>query len=116
MDITQSKLNLGLECAGLITRIGENPKHNFQLGDFVVCWYPGSLATHVQVDANYCVKLPDGLPLVEAVTLLTGHATMIRGLKELCTLEHGESILIHSGAGAEGIAAIQIARIIGAKV
>jgi NADPH:quinone reductase-like Zn-dependent oxidoreductase len=116
MDITQSKLNLGLECAGLITRTDQNAKHNFQLGDFVLCWSPGSLASHIQVDANYCVKLPDGLPFVEAVTLLTGHATMIRGLKELCNLEQGESILIHSGAGADGIAAIQIARIIGAKV
>jgi NADPH:quinone reductase-like Zn-dependent oxidoreductase len=116
MEIAQSKLNLGLECAGLITRTSENAKHNFQLGDFVLCWSPGSLATHVQVDANYCVKIPDGLPFVEAVTLLTGHATMIRGLMELCSLEHGESILIHSGAGADGLAAIQIARIIGAKV
>jgi NADPH:quinone reductase-like Zn-dependent oxidoreductase len=82
----------------------------------VLCWSPGSLATHVQVDANYCVKLPDGLSFVEAVTLLTGHATMIRGLKELCNLEQGESILIHCGAGADGIAAIQIARLIGAMV
>jgi NADPH:quinone reductase-like Zn-dependent oxidoreductase len=41
---------------------------------------------------------------------------MIRGLKELCNLDRGDSVLIHSAAGADGIAAIQIARMIGAKV
>jgi NADPH:quinone reductase-like Zn-dependent oxidoreductase len=52
MDITHSNQNLGLECAGLISRIGENTKHDFQLGDFVLCWSPGSLATHVRVDVT----------------------------------------------------------------
>jgi NADPH:quinone reductase-like Zn-dependent oxidoreductase len=41
---------------------------------------------------------------------------MIRGLVELCSLAQGESVLIHSAASAEGIAAIQIARMVGAKV
>jgi NADPH:quinone reductase-like Zn-dependent oxidoreductase len=41
---------------------------------------------------------------------------MIRGFTELCGLSKGESVLIHSAAGAEGIAAIQIAHMIGAEV
>jgi NADPH:quinone reductase-like Zn-dependent oxidoreductase len=116
MGITQSNQNLGLECVGLISRVGANREHNFQLGDFVLCWSPGSLATHVLVDANYCIKLPDNLPFGEAVTLPTVYANMIRGLKELCNLVHGESVLIHSSVGADGIAAIQVAQMIGAKV
>lgn len=82
----------------------------------MLCWSPGSLATHVQVDARYCIKLPDNLPLDEAVTLSTAYATMIRGLVELCNLAQGESVLISSAAGPDGTAAIQIARMVGAKV
>jgi NADPH:quinone reductase-like Zn-dependent oxidoreductase len=82
----------------------------------VLCWSSGSLATHVRIDARYCIKLPDALPFNEAVTLSTAHATMIRGLVEFCNLTQGESVLIHSAASAEGVAAIQIARMVGAKV
>jgi len=105
-----------LECAGLITRIGANAKHNFHVGDPVLCWSPGSLATHVCVDARYCIKLPDALPLDQAVTLSTAHAAMIRGLVELCNLAKDESVLIHPVAGADGVAAIQIARMLETKV
>jgi len=82
----------------------------------VLCWSPGSLSTHVRIDARYCIKLPDALPFDEAVALSTAHATMVRGLVELCSLAQGESVLIHSAASPEGIAAIQIARMVGAKV
>lgn len=105
-----------MECAGRVCRIGTNGKHNLQIGDRVLCWSPGSLATHVQVDARYCIKLPDSLPLDEAVTLSIAYATMFRGLVELCNLTQGESVLISSAAGPDGTAAIQIARLVGAKV
>lgn len=82
----------------------------------MLCWSPGSLSTYVRLDARYCIKLPDALPFGEAVTLSTAHAAMIRGLVELCNLAQGESVLIYSAASAEGIAAIQIARMVGAKV
>jgi len=82
----------------------------------VLCWYPGSLASHVQVDSRYCVKLPDSIPLDEAVTLSTAHAAMVRGLVELCNLSEGESVFINPATGPDGTAAIQIARTLGAKV
>jgi NADPH:quinone reductase-like Zn-dependent oxidoreductase len=116
MGITNSNHTLGLECAGLVSRIGASAKDSFQPGNLVLCWSPGSLATHVRVDANYCVKIPDNLTFDEVVTLPTVYATMIRGLRELCNLVRNETVLIHSAAGAEGIAAIQIAQMIGAKV
>jgi NADPH:quinone reductase-like Zn-dependent oxidoreductase len=96
----------------MIARIGAKAKHNFQVGDHVLCWSPGSLATHVRIDARYCIKLPDTLPLDQAVTLSTAHAAMIRGLVELCNLAKNESILIHPAASADGVAAIQIARML----
>jgi NADPH:quinone reductase-like Zn-dependent oxidoreductase len=116
MDFTRSIANLGLECAGNISRLGANASRQFKPGDSVLCWSPGSLATHVRVNSRYCVKIPEGLNFDEAVTFSTAHATMIRGFIELCSLSKGESVLIHSAAGAEGIAAIQIAHMIGAKV
>ncbi|KAK2782399.1 Type I Iterative PKS [Onygenales sp. PD_12] len=108
--------HIGLDCAGVIVDVGPKANTDFKVGDRVICWYPGALATHVRVDAQWCVKIPDNLPFDEAASLVTVHATMIRGLVQISNLAQDESILIHSAAGAVGIAAIQIAQMIGAEV
>ncbi len=50
------------------------------------------------------------------MTLSTAHAAMIRGLVELCNLSKDKSVLIHPATGADGAAAIQIARMLEAEV
>ncbi|KAL1961386.1 hypothetical protein VTO42DRAFT_114 [Malbranchea cinnamomea] len=107
---------LGLDCAGVITAVGPNANHGLQVGDRVLAWYPGALATHVRVDAQWVVKIPESLPFDEAASLVTVHATMIRGLLQISNLAEGESILIHSAASATGIAAVQITQMVGAEV
>ncbi|KAI9037690.1 type I polyketide synthase [Aspergillus affinis] len=112
-----SNRGLGLESAGLITSVGELvDKQDFQVGDRVLCWSPGSLATHVRADAKRCIKIPNGLSFEEAVALPSTHATMIRGLVEIGGLASGDTVLVHSAADAMGIAAIQVAHTRGAQI
>ncbi|KAI0202478.1 hypothetical protein F4808DRAFT_468584 [Astrocystis sublimbata] len=116
LGISRSDRGLGLECAGTILRLHPDAaKCGFKVGDSVLCWAPGSLATHVRVSATSCVAIPEGLTFEEAVTL-PAYATAIRGLLELGTLGAGDTVLIHLAADAVGIAALQVAKTVGAKV
>lgn len=116
MGIVHSDQNLGLECAGVVSRVGPNTKDDLQVGDRVICWSPGSLATHVRANAQLCFKIPDGLSFAEAASLPTVFATAIRGLLEISDLSQGETVLIQSAAEGPGLAMIQLAKMIGAQV
>lgn len=116
MGIVQKDRDLGLECAGVISRVDPRGDHDFHVGDHVLCWFPGSLATHVRVDAQWCSKIPDTLSFHEVVSLPTAYATAIHALLEISALVPDETVLIHSAAGAIGLAAIQISQKIGAQV
>jgi NADPH:quinone reductase-like Zn-dependent oxidoreductase len=108
---------LGLECAGIVRRVSREANNSgFQVGDRVLCWTADSLASHVRIVAQYCVKIPDGLDFEEAVTLPTAYATAIRSLMEIHPLDAGDTILVHGAADSTGIAAVQIARMQQAEV
>ncbi|KAK8074380.1 hypothetical protein PG997_009043 [Apiospora hydei] len=109
---------LGFECAGTVSRVvakGTNSA-GFEVGDRVLCWSAGSLATHTRADARCCIKLPDGLSYNEAVTMATAYATATKALLDHGSLAMGDSVLIHSAATPMGLAAIQIAKMQGAEI
>ncbi|KAF7503264.1 hypothetical protein GJ744_004055 [Endocarpon pusillum] len=118
--LRDSELDIDVRCASVNYRdsfiAAGSDNGDFKVGDRVLCWFPGSLATHVRVDAQWCVKLPGDLSWEEAVSLPTNFATMIRGLMEIANLARGETILIHSAAHPMGLAAFQIAQMIGAEI
>ncbi|KAI8933687.1 hypothetical protein NX059_009406 [Plenodomus lindquistii] len=112
---------LGFECAGIVSRVGTDTSAStsstdLQVGDRVLCWSSGSLATHARVDSMCCIKLPDGLSFNDAVTMPTAYATMIRGLLDISSLATGDTVLIHSAHSPMGLAGIQIARMQGAEI
>ncbi|KAF2130682.1 ketoacyl-synt-domain-containing protein [Dothidotthia symphoricarpi CBS 119687] len=112
---------LGFECAGIVSRISTNTSTStsstdLQVGDRVLCWSLGSLATHVRVDSMCCIKLPDSLSFNDAVTMPTAYATMTRGLLDINSLATGDTVLINSVSSPMGLAGIQIARMQGAEI
>ena len=73
--------------------------------------------------AEYCIAKPlgvafkpDALSHHQAASVPIGALTAWQGLYERARLRSGESILIHGGAGAVGIYAIQLARRTGARI
>src|SRR5262249_27649416 len=60
--------------------------------------------------------LPDGMSAEAASTIPVAFLTAYYGLVHLGRLGQGQTVLIHGGAGAVGLAAIQIARHLGATV
>jgi acyl transferase domain-containing protein/NADPH:quinone reductase-like Zn-dependent oxidoreductase/acyl carrier protein len=105
---------LGMECAGVVARAGR--ASGFQRGDEVIVFAPSAFATHVTVAANAVARMPQGLAFETAAAVPTIFVTAAYALGPLARLHAGEVLLVHGGAGGVGLAALQIARRVGARV
>ncbi len=106
---------IGMECAGRIERVGAKIT-NFKPGDRVVAFASDCFGSHVTTDAGAVAPIPDDLDLTAAATIPTAFLTAYYAFDYLARLEAGETVLIHGAAGGVGMAAIQIAKLKGAKV
>ncbi|KFU75260.1 Acyl transferase domain-containing protein [Amycolatopsis lurida] len=106
--------SLGLECAGKVVAVGDGVA-DLEIGDEVFAHSRDLYVSHVTLDAVRVVKKPAALSAAEAASLLpvvTAHLSLVR----LAGLRDGERVLIHSAAGAVGLAAARIAKWLGAEV
>ena len=104
---------LGMECAGVVTRVGAGVT-GVAIGDRCVAFAPAAFARHVVTPQFALARLPAGIDLESAATIPVAFLTAYYSLKHLARLRKGETVLIHGGAGGVGLAAIQIAQLIGA--
>ncbi|WP_447002267.1 SDR family NAD(P)-dependent oxidoreductase [Saccharothrix isguenensis] len=102
-------LGLGLECAGRVSRVGTGV-HSHQVGDEVLAYGYPLMRSHVVVQEYMAVRKPARLSPAQAAALPLAHMTAYHGLVELARLQPGERVLIHSGTGGVGQAALEIAR------
>ncbi|MFL1464366.1 SDR family NAD(P)-dependent oxidoreductase, partial [Roseococcus sp. DSY-14] len=105
---------LGMEVAGVVEAAGEGAP--FAPGDRVFGVAPRALATHAVTAAAALAPLPGGLPPAQAAGLPVAFLTALHALEEVARVEPGERVLIHGGAGALGLAALQVALGRGARV
>ncbi|KAL0942745.1 polyketide synthase [Colletotrichum truncatum] len=105
----------GLEASGVVSAVGPEVK-GLSVGDRVFLFSRGSFSTSVTIPENLCQKIPDGLSLEDAATMPCVYATAMYALFNAGRLQRGQSVLIHSACGGVGIAAIQLARMIGADI
>ena len=106
----------GSDVAGVIESVGENVKHS-KVGDEVVGFIPfGGFAEKAIVKAKDCFPKPEGMSLVNASAFLLAYGTSYHALKDRANLQKGETILILGASGGVGLTAIELAKLIGAKV
>ncbi|KAL4977326.1 hypothetical protein BDW66DRAFT_150182 [Aspergillus desertorum] len=107
----------GLEGAGYVSKIGAGINH-VRPGDRVMILGTSStgLATQVQRPGKFTLRIPNDLSFEDAATMPSVYVTVLLGLVDKAQLEKGQSILIHAAAGGIGIAAIYVARWIGAEI
>ncbi|TVY85232.1 Highly reducing polyketide synthase FUM1 [Lachnellula suecica] len=106
---------LGCECSGIVTKVGSEAK-NLQVGDRIISIANGSFATTLTTSEKLCTKMSDDLSFVEGATIPCVYGTVIYSLIDLARLHKDQTVLIHSACGGVGIAAIQIAKMIGAEI
>lgn len=110
-----AKANLGLEFSGRVLRVGSGVT-NLAPGDRIAGFGKSCFASHV-VTGDYCVaRIPDTVSFESAATLPVVFFTAWYALRHLANIQPGERLLIHGAAGGLGMAAMQIARHLGAEV
>jgi putative PIG3 family NAD(P)H quinone oxidoreductase len=104
---------LGLEVAGKIVATAPDVTQ-WNVGDAVCALTPGGgYAEYCATPAAHCLPIPRGLSVEEAASLPENWFTVYDNVMTRGRLKAGESILIHGGAGGIGLAAIQLAKILG---
>lgn len=105
---------LGIECAGVVEAVG--PGTSWRVGDAVFGFAPRALAGRVLTRGDALAARPPGLSAAAAATVPVAFITAVYALEEMARLDAGEVVLIHGGAGAVGLAALQVALLAGARV
>ncbi|RLK61275.1 acyl transferase domain-containing protein [Actinokineospora cianjurensis] len=105
---------LGSEGAGVVTAVG--PDVDLRPGDRVFGLFAGGFGPSVVVDRRMVAPVPDDWSFAEAATVPMAFLTAYFGLVDLAGLRAGERVLVHAAAGGVGMAAVQVARHLGAEI
>ena len=106
----------GGELAGVVAAVGEGVTR-VRVGDAVIGFTGwGGFAEQVVLPAEGLIPMPEGMPFDIAGSFLMTYGTCWHALKDRAQLRAGETVLVLGAAGGIGIAAIEIAKALGAKV
>ena len=107
----------GGEVAGVIAEVGEGVD-DFEVGDPVLGanGVTGGFAEKVLAQAAATRRLPEGLPFEQAAGLLYSYGTGWYALKHRGALQAGETLLVTGAAGNVGLAAVELGKVLGARV
>ncbi|MBD0688818.1 type I polyketide synthase [Streptomyces sp. CBMA123] len=108
---------IGFEATGVVTAVGPGVR-NVCVGDSVLAAdvRGGLFTTFATLPAAAVAPVPAGLPAETAAGLPVAYLTAWYALRRLARLAGGERVLIHSATGGTGLAAIAVARRLGAEV
>ena len=99
---------IGLECAGIVRKIGGNVK-KFKEGDQVCAILGGGgYAEFVNVDVQQVMPVPTGVSLAEAGALPETILTVYENIFNISNFQKNETVLIHGGSSGIGTTAISI--------
>lgn len=106
----------GGEVAGVVKAVGEGVA-NVKPGDPVIAFTSwGGFAEQVVAEAAQLIPIPPGLDFPTASAFVLTYGTSIHALKDRAQLQAGETLLVLGAAGGVGLSAIEIGKIMGARV
>ncbi|MFZ3033218.1 MAG: NADPH:quinone oxidoreductase family protein [Parvibaculum sp.] len=106
----------GSEVAGVIEAVGEGVSSDL-IGSRVMALSPrGALAEKVAIPAAVCSTIPDEMSAEAAAGFIVSYCTALYGLENCGHLQPGETVLVLGAAGGVGMAAIDVAKAMGARV
>ncbi|MEU9508674.1 SDR family NAD(P)-dependent oxidoreductase [Micromonospora sp. NPDC048170] len=106
---------LGGEGAGEVLEVGAEVS-DLRPGDRVFGVFVGCFGPVAVTDRRLLAPMPAGWSFVDAASVPVVFLTAYHGLVNLAGLTRGESVLVHAAAGGVGMAAVQLARHLGAEV
>jgi NADPH2:quinone reductase len=106
----------GGEIAGVVKEVGEGVTH-FKVGDRVLAATTyGGYAEEVVAEAKRTLPIPEGMDFVTAAAFVLTYGTSHHALKDRAQLQAGETLLVLGAAGGVGLAAVELGKLMGARV
>ena len=106
----------GGEVAGTVKEVGAGVV-DVRAGDAVIGLAAhGGYAEEALVDAAAVIPLPAGVDPVVAAALMVAYGTTLHALRDRAQLVAGETLLVLGAAGGVGLAAVEMGKLLGAKV
>ncbi|WP_175940450.1 NADPH:quinone oxidoreductase family protein [Caballeronia sp. BCC1704] len=106
----------GAELAGVVREVGAGVTH-FAPGMRVAAYTAhGAFAEQARASETACIALPDHVDLAQAAAFTLAYGTSYHALVDRGELKAGETLLVLGAAGGVGLAAVQIGKIVGARV
>ncbi len=106
----------GSDVAGIVKQVGEKVTH-LQPGDEVFGFVMhGGYAEEVVMPGNACFKKPPMMDFPVAASFMMAYGTSYHALKDRGKLQEGETLLVLGASGGVGLAAVELGKLMGAKV
>lgn len=106
----------GAEFSGIVEQLGEGVS-GFRAGDPVIGYVRyGAARERVATKVSQLIALPKGLDFERAAGLSAIHGTTYHALKDRGRLKAGETLAVLGAAGGVGISAVEIGKLMGARV
>jgi len=106
----------GSDIAGIVKEVGEGVTH-LKKGDEVFGFVAfGALAEEVIVPSNACFLKPKQMNFPVAASFMMAYGTSYHALKDRSKLKKGDTLLVLGAAGGVGLAAVELGKLLGAKV
>jgi NADPH:quinone reductase len=106
----------GGEVAGVVKEVGKGVTA-VKPGDRVIAFNTwGGFAEEMVVEADRTIPMPDAMDFVPASGFVLTYGTSYHALKDRAQLKAGETLLVLGASGGVGIAAIQLGKMMGARV
>ncbi|MEU7909428.1 acyltransferase domain-containing protein, partial [Actinoplanes sp. NPDC049118] len=106
---------MGGEASGVVLEVGPGVT-DLAVGDRVVGLFTGAFGPVAVTHRTYLAPMPQGWTFAQAAAVPVTYVTALYGLVDLAGVCAGRRVLVHAGAGGVGMAAVQLARHLGAEV
>lgn len=109
---------MGFECSGIISAIGPKAAaaRGLEVGDRVYAFLRGYFANTIRVHHTSVARVPEDMDMETAASIPLVFITAYHALHNMARLKKRETVLIYSGTGGVGQAAIMLAQLLKAEV
>lgn len=115
-DIPATPFTLGMELSGVVEALGDSVS-GLAIGDRVAVFSgQGGMAQQGVFDVSATLPLPDAMSFEHAAAFQIAYATSHVALAHCARLAPGETLLVTGAAGGVGLTAVEIGKLMGARV
>ena len=115
-DTPAAPFTLGMEVAGTVEALGDGLASPAIGTRVAVFGGQGGLAEYGCFDAERAVPLPDSMSMTDAAAFLIAYGTSHLALDHRARMQPGETLLVLGAAGGVGLTAVEVGKLMGARV